>query len=222
MLLESYFKKQRVWGLFKDFMAHQTPWEVGSQGWECGRWLRQLVKARLRRKETQSRDMWSVLYPCAAANGLQPSHILAMVVQIQSSQGEDLAPLVSKSRHFPLPPALPKNSLWWEAPYKKGEVLLEGWDQALGAELDEWSPCLGPMGGVLWRTARWLDLSKMFYCTVILRAPIHPNTIHCIAIKTWGERHQWTEQTQPLPPRIIRLELRDTEFTLAVLSPRWL
>lgn len=186
-------------------------------------WLRQLVKARPRRKETQSRDMWSVLYPCAAANGLQPSHILAMVVLIQSSQGEDLAPLVSKSSHFPLPPALQKKTAYGEKlPTRKEECYGRGgircWEQSWTSD----SPCLGPMGGVLWRTARWLDLSKMVYCTVILRAPIHPNTIHCIAIKTWGERHQWTEQTQPLPPQIIRLELRGTEFTLAVLSPRWL
>ena len=147
MLFESYFKKQRGWGLFKDFMAHQTPWEVGSRGWECGQGLKQLVKARP--KETLSRGVWSVLYPGPAVNGLQSSRILAMVVQIQSSQREDLAPLVSKSTHFPLPPALQKNQPVVGISLKERGSVIGEVGLGAGGKPGRVTPIPGPRGGVL-------------------------------------------------------------------------
>lgn len=198
MLLESYFKKQRGWGLFKDFMAHRTPWEVGSRGWECGQGLKQLVKARP--KETRSRGVWSVLYPGPAVNGLQPSHILAMVVQIQSSQREDLAPLVSKSRHFPLPPALQKHQPMAGISLKERGSVIGEVGLGAGGKGGRVTPIPGPRGGspVSISSVAWFIHDGLLHGD--------PESSHSskpppsIVIKSfWVEMHQWTEQTESLP-----------------------
>lgn len=97
ILFASYIKKRRGWRLFKDFMAHQNPWEFRSPGWAGG-----LKEALLNSEQGHVIPH----HPGPAVNGLQLSSNLAAIVQIQSSQREDLAPLVSKRQALPPPATL--------------------------------------------------------------------------------------------------------------------